>query len=119
IRVGQWDLDDYTFHRMNLLIPPIPEQTQIANFLDQETKKIDQLIAKQEKLIELLEEQRKSIISHAVTKGLNPNVEMKDSGVEWLGEVPEHWVVGKIKNFATVNPKITKYALSENEYIEF
>jgi type I restriction enzyme S subunit len=56
-----------------------------------ETTRIDNLIAKQEKLIELLEEQRKSIISHAVTKGLNPNAPMKDSGVEWLGEVPEHW----------------------------
>ena len=69
----------------------IVEQTQIVSFLDTETARIDNLIAKQEKLIELLEEQRKSIISHAVTKGLNPNAPMKDSGVEWLGEVPEHW----------------------------
>ena len=72
-------------------VPPISEQTQIANYLDTETARIDNLISKQEKLIELLEEQRKSIISHAVTKGLNPNAPMKDSGVEWLGEVPEHW----------------------------
>ncbi|WP_436659147.1 restriction endonuclease subunit S [Acinetobacter sp. P1(2025)] len=72
-------------------VPPISEQTQISNFLEQETTRIDNLIAKQEKLIELLEEQRKSIISHAVTKGLNPNAPMKDSGVEWLGDVPEHW----------------------------
>jgi type I restriction enzyme S subunit len=69
----------------------IVEQTQIVSFLDTETARIDNLIAKQEKLIELLEEQRKSIISHAVTKGLNPNAPMKDSGVEWLGDVPEHW----------------------------
>ena len=76
---------------IQLSIPSLIEQNTIANFLDTETARIDNLISKQEKLIELLEEQRKSIISHAVTKGLNPNAPMKDSGVEWLGEVPEHW----------------------------
>jgi type I restriction enzyme S subunit len=76
----------------------IVEQTQIVSFLDTETARIDNLIAKQEKLIELLEEQRKSIISHAVTKGLNPNAPMKDSGVEWLGDVPEHWEVFQLKS---------------------
>ena len=81
----------------DVAIPSACEQTQIASFLDYETTRIDNLIAKQEKLIELLEEQRKSIISHAVTKGLNPNAPMKDSGVEWLGEVPEHWDVTFIK----------------------
>ena len=81
----------------DVAIPSACEQTQIASFLDYETFRIDNLIAKQEKLIELLEEQRKSIISHAVTKGLNPNAPMKDSGVEWLGEVPESWVEQKIK----------------------
>ncbi|MDN5625291.1 MAG: restriction endonuclease subunit S, partial [Acinetobacter sp.] len=70
--------------------------TQIANFLDHETAKIDTLIAKQEKLIELLKEKRQAVISHAVTKGLNPNVPMKDSGVEWLGQVPEHWELYKL-----------------------
>ncbi|WP_424409526.1 restriction endonuclease subunit S [Pasteurella sp. PK-2025] len=87
--------------KVKVPFPNLDEQTQIAHYLDGETQKIDQLIAKQEKLIALLEEQRKSIISHAVTKGLNPNAAMKDSGVEWLGEVPEHWVVGKIKNLTT------------------
>ena len=77
-------------------IPNAEEQIQIANFLDHETAKIDSLIAKQEKLIELLKEKRQAVISHAVTKGLNPNVSMKDSGVEWLGEVPEHWVTPKL-----------------------
>lgn len=71
--------------------------TKIANFLNHETAKIDTLIAKQEKLIELLKEKRQAVISHAVTKGLNPNAPMKDSGVEWLGEVPEHWVVSRFK----------------------
>ena len=82
---------------IQLSIPSLIEQNTIANFLDTETTRIDNLIAKQEKLIELLEEQRKSIISHAVTKGLNPNAPMKDSGVEWLGDVPEHWSENKIK----------------------
>ncbi|MDN5645366.1 MAG: restriction endonuclease subunit S [Acinetobacter sp.] len=73
----------------------------IANFLDHETAKIDSLIAKQEKLIELLKEKRQAMISHAVTKGLNPDVNMKDSGVEWLGQVPEHWKCIKIKHITT------------------
>ena len=73
------------------------EQTQIANFLDHETARIDTLIAKQKKLIALLKEKRQAVISHAVTKGLNPDVEMKDSGVEWLGEVPAHWDVKPLK----------------------
>lgn len=76
-----------------LFNPPLNEQRSIANFLDHETTQIDTLIAKQEKLIELLKEKRQAVISHAVTKGLNPNVSMKDSGVEWLGQVPEHWTV--------------------------
>jgi type I restriction enzyme S subunit len=78
-------------------IPNTEEQIQIANFLDHETAQIDSLIAKQEKLIELLKEKRQAVISHAVTKGLNPDVAMKDSGVEWIGEVPEHWKVSKLK----------------------
>ena len=72
-------------------LPPIPEQQTIAAFLDCETAKIDALITEQQRLIELLKEKRQSVISHAVTKGLNPNAPMKDSGVEWLGDVPEHW----------------------------
>ncbi|EPK3483964.1 restriction endonuclease subunit S [Acinetobacter baumannii] len=77
-------------------IPSFDEQTQIANFLDHETSKIDHLIEKQQQLIELLKEKRQAVISHAVTKGLNPNVPMKDSGVEWLGEVPQNWTATKI-----------------------
>jgi len=77
--------------------PPISEQSQIARFLDHETAKIDALIAEQQRLIELLQEKRQAVISHAVTKGLNPNAPMKDSGVEWIGEVPEHWEVVRFK----------------------
>ena len=78
-------------------LPPNEEQVKIISFLDSETSRIDNLIAKQEKLIEKLEEHRKSVISHAVTKGLDPNAKMKDSGVEWLGEVPETWKVTYLK----------------------
>ena len=92
-----WTTNYEDMRNIHLALPSVSEQTQISNFLEQETTRIDNLITKQEKLIELLEEQRKSIISHAVTKGLNPNAPMKDSGVEWLGEVPESWVEQKIK----------------------
>lgn len=80
------------------VLPPIEHQVTIAAFLDYETARIDQLIAKQQQLIELLKEKRQAVISHAVTKGLNPNAPMKDSGVEWLGQVPEHWDVLKMKH---------------------
>jgi len=98
IRVNQWDLEPQQHSRMQVLLPSVSEQTQIARFLDHETGKIDGLIAEQEKLIELLKEKRQATISHAVTKGLNPDVPLKDSGVEWLGEVPEHWCVGVQKH---------------------
>lgn len=100
IRVNQWDLESEAFTHIDLLLPSLDEQQKIVSFLDTETTRIDNLIAKQEKLIELLEEQRKSIISHAVTKGLNPNAPMKDSGVEWLGEVPENFNCIKLKQLA-------------------
>ncbi|WPA91160.1 restriction endonuclease subunit S [Providencia zhijiangensis] len=87
-----------TFSNIEMPCPSMEEQKKIANFLDRETAKVDTLITKQEKLVELLKEKRQAVISHAVTKGLNPDVPMKDSGVEWLGEVPEHWVVLKLKH---------------------
>lgn len=78
-------------------LPPKIELTTIVDFLDHETAKIDTLIDKQQQLIQLLKEKRQAVISHAVTKGLNPNAPMRDSGVEWLGEVPEHWDILSIK----------------------
>jgi type I restriction enzyme S subunit len=78
--------------------PPAAEQAVIDAFLDHETAKIDALVAEQEQLITLLKEKRQAVISHAVTKGLDPSVPMKDSGVEWLGEVPAHWSIGRIKH---------------------
>ena len=87
---------------VKIALPDIQIQKNISNFLDHETAQIDTLIAKQEKLIELLKEKRQAVISHAVTKGLNPDVAMKDSGVEWLGEVPEHWEIGRLKNVLSI-----------------
>jgi type I restriction enzyme S subunit len=81
---------------IDIWLPALNEREKIANFLDHETAKIDTLIAKQQGLIKLLKEKRQAVISHAVTKGLNPNAPMRDSGVEWLGEVPAHWDVKRI-----------------------
>ncbi|WP_447803657.1 restriction endonuclease subunit S [Pseudomonas serbica] len=83
-------------------LPPHKEQTQIACFLDHETARIDALIEEQQRLIELLKEKRQAVISHTVTKGLDPTVPMKDSGVEWLGDVPAHWVVSKFGYISSV-----------------
>jgi len=82
--------------------PPIQEQTSIAAFLARETAKIDALVGEQRRLIELLKEKRQAVISHAVTKGLNPHAPMKPSGIEWLGDVPEHWEVKMLKWFSTL-----------------
>lgn len=79
---------------------PLPEQRAIAAFLDRETARIDGLIEKKQRQIELLQEKRAALISHAVTKGLDPTANMKPSGIEWLGEVPAHWTVGNIRRFA-------------------
>lgn len=92
-------------------LPPLPEQRAIAAFLDRETTKINTLIARKERLIELLQEKRAVLISQAVTKGLDPNVAMKDSGIEWLGEIPAHWEVKRLK-FAVSEP--LKYGANES-----
>lgn len=85
------------FRTLYLSLPPIQEQQQIAKFLDNATQKMDTLIQKQENLIKLLKEKRQAVISHAVTRGLNPDVKFKDSGVEWLGDVPKHWELSKLR----------------------
>jgi len=83
-------------------LPLCGEQTQIAAFLDRETAKIDGLVAEQRRLMVLLKEKRQAVISHAVTRGLNPDAPMKPSGIEWLGDVPAHWEVGPLKRFWSV-----------------
>ena len=96
------------FRRYRFPFPPLAEQTAIATFLHYETDKIDALVADYRTLIELLQEKRQAVISHAVTKGLDSTVPMKDSGVEWLGEVPAHWGVVRLKFLATVQTGVAK-----------
>jgi type I restriction enzyme S subunit len=95
--LGKGQLEDVV-----LVEPPTPEQHAIATFLDRETAQIDALVAKKERLIALLQEKRTALITHAVTKGLDVNVPMKDSGTEWLGEIPAHWDVRKVKRLCLV-----------------
>ncbi|GAB6048714.1 restriction endonuclease subunit S [Methyloparacoccus murrellii] len=97
---GQKRVPDDFVRDFSVGFPPIGEQQAIADFLDRETAKIDALVAEQENLIALLKEKRQAVISHAVTKGLDPTVPMKDSGIEWLGEVPRHWDVRRVKDVA-------------------
>ena len=92
------------FKNISVIFPSFSEQTQIANFLDRKTGQIDELIRIKERRIELLQEQRTVLINQAVTKGLDPNVEMKPSGVEWIGEIPVHWEVLKVKHVGSSNP---------------
>jgi len=99
---GQKRVSDSFVANYSFALPTPKERDAIASFLDRETGKIDRLIEKQERMIKLLKEKRQAVISHAVTKGLNPNAPMKDSGVEWLGEIPEHWGVQSVKAVAQV-----------------
>ena len=99
LRVGQWDLNINDFLCIKSVIPPFTEQQRIATFLDEKCKEIDALIALQEEMITELQAYKQSVISEAVTKGLAPKVAMKDSGVEWIGEIPEHWEIKQLSSF--------------------
>jgi len=96
------------FKNIVVSIPPLPEQNTIAAFLDRETARIDALIEKKQRQIGLLQEKRSALISHTVTKGLDPNAKMKDSGIEWLGQIPAHWEVKSIKRLGEI-----RYGLGE------
>lgn len=96
VRIGQWDLSKSRMKEIPFFIPPLQEQQSIAAFLDEKTSKIDRAIAQKERMIELLKERKQIIIQNAVTKGLDPNVNMKDSGVDWIGEIPEHYSITKL-----------------------
>jgi restriction endonuclease S subunit len=104
IRTAQPLLNTTLVETQWLALPPAAEQASISSFLDRETTKIDALIAEKERLIALLQEKRHAVISHAVTKGLDTNVPMKDSGVEWIGPVPERWEVCRCSRLLTVIP---------------
>lgn len=107
VRVGQWDLSKDRMKMIPFAIPPLPEQTAIAQFLDDKTTKIDEAIAIKQQQIALLKERKQILIHKAVTKGVTSSaVEMKDSGVEWIGEIPEHW---EVCNFRYLIKVLTDY----------
>jgi len=101
-----------------IVIPSQKEQTQIAKYLDYKTQIIDALIEKKEQLIKKLQAQHQAIINEAVTKGLNPNAKMKDSGIEWLGEIPEHWFFNKAKRNTYMKGRIGWQGLKQEEFID-
>lgn len=107
IRERSTDFRYTDFAKLSLPLPTIDEQTRIAGFLDQKTAEIDEAIAKKQRLIELLKEQKTILINRAVTKGLNPDVPMRDSGVEWLGELPAHWEIKRLKYFSKIQSGFT------------
>lgn len=114
VRIGQWDLSKTRMKAIPFILPSLQEQTAIANFLGKKTAQIDEAIAINQKQIELLKERKQIIIQKAVTQGLDPNIPMRDSGVDWIGEIPEHWNVKKGKwLFTKADRKIT----SEDEII--
>lgn len=98
IRVDQWDLDPNSMKDIPFVLPSLPEQQAIASYLDTATAQIDEAIAQQQKMIDLLNERKQIIIINAVTKGLNPNAKMKPSGIDWIGNIPEHWEIKKLKH---------------------
>ena len=110
---GQPNISQEKVRAIEIPAPPLPEQQAIATYLDRETGRTDTLIDKKQRIVELLKEKRVAMVSRAVTKGLDPNVKMKPSGVEWLGEVPEHWEVKKLKHRAVI-----RYGIGEPpEYV--
>ena len=115
IRIGQWDLSSDDLEHSQILIPPLADQQEIANVLDEKLSNIDSVIDKTKQSITKLEEYKKSLITQAVTKGLDPNVERKDSGVEWIGEIPKHWNLQRLKFFFEFGKglSITKDKLTE------
>jgi type I restriction enzyme S subunit len=109
------------FNNVRVVLPPLSEQKQIVSFLDTKTSLIDTLIEKTKQKIELLIEKRTSLINEVVTKGLNPNEEMKDSGVEWIGEIPSHYEIGKLKHLCNENQRSLSNSTDPNyelNYIE-
>lgn len=115
VRIGQWDLSKSRMKEIPFVIPPLPEQIAIANFLDCKTTQIQKAIALKSEQIAKLKEYRQTLINQTVTQGLNPNVAMKNSGVEWLGKVPSHWEVKRLKFISSIEKgKLPKSIVQEN-----
>ena len=117
---GIQNLDASQYFDESAAFPPLAEQTQIAAFLERETVKIDALVAEKRRLMELLKEKRQAVISHAVTRGLNPDAPLKPSGIEWLGDVPEHWDVKRLRDVGNLNPSKSEIAaLERDSFVSF
>ena len=108
IRPDQWDLNENAFLNITIVLPPLSQQKRIAGFLDAKCAQIDAIIEKQQQVIEKLKAYKQSVITEAVTKGLDPTVPMKDSGVEWIGMVPEHWDVIRLRYIGSCQNGISK-----------
>ena len=115
---SRWRMYSDDFGQVLTLLPPINEQDAIANYLDTATSKIDEAIAQQQKMIDLLNERKQIIINNAVTKGLDPYVKMKPSGIDWIGDIPVHWEVKKIKYIANVKGRIGFKGYSASDLVE-
>jgi type I restriction enzyme S subunit len=100
-------INSTTLGTLNIVVPPVEEQNQIVEYIKTQSQKINHFIAKKQQFIALLKEQRQSVINEAVTKGINKNVKLTDSGIKWLGNIPEHWQVKRIKNISSVISKGT------------
>ncbi|GJL62590.1 MAG: restriction modification system DNA specificity domain-containing protein [Nitrospirales bacterium] len=121
VRTGQWDLAEARMREIGFAIPSLSEQTAIVRFLDHYDRKIRRYIRAKQKLIKLLEEQKQAIIHRAVTRGLDPNVRLKPSGVDWLGDIPEHWEVRRLKEVTTPieqgwSPQCDAWSAAEHEW---
>ncbi len=118
IRIDQWDLDPNSMKDIPFILPSLVEQFSIVNYLDSITSKIDTAIAQQQKMIDLLNERKQIIINNAVTKGLDPNVKMKPSGIDWIGKIPEHWEITKIKRLANIYGRIGFRGYTATDLVE-
>ena len=115
IWISRLQLTDESFLGAPIPLPPLPEQRAIARYLDYVDSRIQRYIRAKERLIELLEEQKRAVINQAVTRGLDPDVPLKPSGVEWLGDVPAHWEVSRLHTISKVNPSNVDKHVYENE----
>ena len=113
---GQPNISQDIIRKLKVPVPPLSEQQSIASYVDVKTEKIDKMIAKAEKKIEYLGELKQSLITRAVTRGLNPNAPLKDSGVKWIGDVPEHWEIAPLKYFTHIKTGSTPPTLNQEYY---
>ncbi len=118
LRIGQWDLGIDDFMKIPIVIPSLDEQQRIADFLDEKCGEIDKLVSLQEQLIEELKAYKQSVITEAVTKGLNPDAPMRDSGIDWIGKIPEEWNIPRLKNVAELHGRIGWNGLRSEEFEE-